>query len=129
MAVLFSTPGQSGTDFYVCSGATAEAAFEVVGQLMVKLEAIHIAAEGSANVTIEINDGTTDFTIQPTKAYSSGDRETLEFGNPVLRDGYSIKVTDSSSGNVTFAITYTEVIDRNVYAIGTETMTAGRGGA
>ena len=89
----------SATTVYTVSNVTAT------------LEAVSVTCHTTGNFDVTINDGSTDFVIADGITMSAGDDPLLlTFGNPVLFDGYSIKVTSSTGDYFTFAVTIAEQV-------------------
>ena len=86
----------SATTVYTASNMTAT------------FEAISISCHTAGSASVTINDGSTDFVVLDTYAMDANTSELFTFGNPILLDGYTIKVTSSTANYFTFATTIAE---------------------
>ena len=74
------------------------------------LEAVNIATTGASNVTVWLNNGTTDILQIDAFVMAANTQVLHSFGNPVLRDGWSIKVMTSNADDATFTVVVAEQI-------------------
>lgn len=109
MAVSFNSTGNRQTYFAKPADTNAATVYTVgTNVVSATLEAVNMAATGAAAATVWINDGSTDYLLTDALSVGANTTDTREFGNPVLRAGYSVKVKTSSANNLTFAVTIAE---------------------
>jgi hypothetical protein len=112
MPVSFESVGSRQTFFSKPANTTANTVYTCalgVGDTAT-LEAINIACTGACNITIWLNNGSTDYLLLDAFAVSANTSELGDFGNPVLRDGWSVKVMTSNADDATFTVVVAEQI-------------------
>jgi hypothetical protein len=72
------------------------------------LESVNIAVTGASNVTVWINNGSTDYLLLDAFVMAANTQVLHSFGNPVMRDGWAIKVKTSNADDATFVVTVAE---------------------
>lgn len=72
------------------------------------LDHLNIASTGAAAYTVWINDGTTDYLLADAISLGANSRVDLDFGEPSLLEGWSVKVKTSSANNLTFTLVMAE---------------------
>ena len=72
------------------------------------LDGLNIASGAAAAYTVAINDGTTDYLLADAVALGANSRIDMDFGQPVLLDGWAIKVKSSVPNALTFTLTISE---------------------
>lgn len=109
-AVSFNTQGQRSTVFAKPADTNAATVYTApAGGKGSTLLGIAICAGTSATATVMINDGTTDWNLLTAKSVSANTTETYEFGNPVLKPGYTLKVQSGTGNTLTYIATLAEV--------------------
>jgi flagellar basal body rod protein FlgG len=99
---FFSKPANTTANtVYTCALGTGDTA---------TLEAVNIAVTGASNVTVWVNNGTTDYLLLDAFVMAANTQLLHSFGNPVLRDGWSIKVMTSNADDATFTVVVAEQI-------------------
>lgn len=73
------------------------------------VDSINIAVNGASNVTVQVNNGTTDYPLLWTFAMGANTQRRDEFG-VVLQPGWSIKVTTSNADDACFVANIREFI-------------------
>jgi hypothetical protein len=112
MSVQFNTTGARATYFSKPADTNAATIYTNSNVKFATLQAVNIAATGAASATVWVNNGSTDYLVLDAKSISANTTETYTFGNPVLQDGWSIKVKTSSANNITFTATVAEETGR-----------------
>lgn len=104
---FFSKPANTNaTTIYSCvlSGGTSSGT--------ATFEAINIACTGASDVTVWLNNGTTDYLLLDAFVMNANTQLLHTFGNPVMRDGWSVKVKTSNADDTTFTLTVAEETGR-----------------
>jgi O-glycosyl hydrolase len=112
MPVSFDSNGSRQTFFSRPANTTANTVYTCalgVGDTAT-LEAVNIATTGASNVTVWINNGTTDYLQMDAVVMAANTQVLHTFGNPVLRDGWSVKVMTSNADDATFTVVMAEQI-------------------
>ena len=112
MAVSFEANGSRQTFFSKPSNTTANTVYTCAlsDGSTATLEAINIACTGACNITIWLNNGTTDYLLLDAFVMAANTQVLHDFGNPVLRDGWAIKVMTSNADDATFTVVVAEQI-------------------
>ena len=112
MPVQFNSPGARQTFFSKPANTTANTIYTcaVGAGGSATLDSINIACTGACNITIWLNNGTTDYPLLDAFAVSANTSEQGDFGQPTLRDGWSIKVMTSNADDATFTAVVAEEI-------------------
>lgn len=104
-------PGIDTTHFAKPADTNAATIYSVpTGVSSAKLMGMNIAANAASNVTVAINNGTTDYQLLWTYALGANTSREDDFGGPVLQAGWSLKVTTSNANNASFVATIREFI-------------------
>jgi hypothetical protein len=96
------------TRFLKPASTGAETIYTVASMPRAHIDGLNIASTGAASYTVWINDGTTDYLLADAISLGANARVDLSFGQPVLLEGWSVKVKTSSANNLTFALTMAE---------------------
>jgi hypothetical protein len=112
MSVSFEATGSRQTFFSKPANTTANTIYTCAlgAGDTATLEGINICCNGASNVTVYLNNGTTDYEQLWTFAMSANTQLTHTFVNPVLRDGWSVKVMTSNADDTVFTLTVAEQI-------------------
>lgn len=108
MSAIFTGNASRQTFFSKPANLTANTAYTCNNVRTATLEAVNIATTGASNVTVWINNGTTDYLLLDAFVMAANTQVLHTFGNPVLRDGWTIKVMTSNADDATFTVTVAE---------------------
>jgi hypothetical protein len=106
-ATIFSNATRT-TRFAKPADTNAATMYTVESLPRAHLDSLNIASTGAASYTVWINDGTTDYLLADAISLGANARVDLDFGQPVLLEGWSVKVKTSSANNLTFALQIAE---------------------
>lgn len=110
MSAAFSKTGQRKTIFSAPANTSETSAHTVpsggVGEV---LQGINIAVGTAANISVRVNDGSTDWYLLDTYSQAANTTETYTFGEVFLEPGWIVKVTTSTANEAVFAITVEQV--------------------
>jgi O-glycosyl hydrolase len=112
MSVQFTSDGSRQTFFSKPANTTANTVYTCAlgAGDTATLESVNIATTGASNVTVWLNNGTTDILQIDAFVMAANTQVLHSFGNPVLRDGWSIKVMTSNADDATFTVVVAEQI-------------------
>lgn len=112
MAVQFNASASRQTFFSKPADTNAATIYTANEVRSSTLEAINIATTGASNVTVWLNNGTTDYLLLDALVMGANEQVVYTFGNPVMRDGWSVKVKTSNADDATFTLTVAEETGR-----------------
>lgn len=112
MPAQFNASASRQTFFSAPANTNAATIYSASQVRAATLEAISIATTGAANVTVWLNNGTTDYLLLDAYVMAANTQVLHTFGNPVLRSGWAVKVKTSSANNATFVATVAEETGR-----------------
>jgi hypothetical protein len=93
------------TRFSTPSTAALTDAHTVEGGIRSTLDDVRISSNGGANYSIVLNDGVTDHYLARAVALGANSGVTLDLGQPVLLDGWTLKFQSSVGSALTFTYT------------------------
>ena len=108
MSVSFNASAQRQTFFSKPANTNAATIYTCNNVRSATFEAINIATTGASNVTVWVNNGSTDYLLLDAYAMASYDQVLHTFGHPVMRDGWTVKVKTSNADDPTFVLTVAE---------------------
>jgi hypothetical protein len=108
MSASFQASASRQTFFSKPANTTANTAYTCAIPGTATLESVNIAVTGASNVTVWLHNGTTDYLLLDAFVMAANTQLLHSFGNPVMRDGWAIKVMTSNADDATFCVTVAE---------------------
>lgn len=112
MSAIFTASASRQTFFSKPADTNAATIYTASEVRSATLEAMNIATTGASDVTVWLNNGTTDYLLLDAFVMAANTQLLHTFGNPVMRDGWSVKVKTSNADDATFTLTVAEETGR-----------------
>lgn len=73
-----------------------------------RIVGMNIATTGASNVTVWLNNGSTDYLLLDAYVMAANTKITENFGHPALKAGWAVKVMTNNADDTTFMLTVAE---------------------
>lgn len=108
MSAIFTGSAPRQTFFAKPADLNAATIYTATGVQKATLEGMNIAVTGASNVTVWLNNGTTDYLLLDAFVMAANTQVLHSFGSPTLRNGWAVKVKTSNADDATFTLTVAE---------------------